>query len=127
MRSLLIAATALGFLTTGAMAQEGTAAGIAGGAATGAVLGGPVGAAVGAGAGAVLGTVIDPPPAEVRTYVTAHQVAPVQVTAPVVIGEPIPETVVLHPVPQYETYSYAYVNGAPVIVDANTRTVVYVE
>jgi hypothetical protein len=30
-------------------------------------------------------------------------------------------------VPQYETYSYAYVNGQPVIVDANTRTVVYVD
>ncbi len=127
MRSLLITTVALGLLSTGALAQEGTATGIAGGAATGASLGGPVGAAGGAGAGAVLGTAIDPPPAEVKTYVTTNRLEPVQVTTPVVIGEPIPETVVLHPVPQYETYKYAYVNGAPVIVDANTRTVVYVE
>jgi hypothetical protein len=127
MRILVIAAAALGIFSAEAMAQEGTASGIAGGAATGAVLGGPVGAAVGAGAGAVIGTMIDPPPAEVRTYVTANRVEPVQLSGTVVVGEPIPETVVLHPVPQYETYSYAYVNGAPVIVDANTRTVVYMD
>lgn len=127
MRSILISIAALALLSTAAVAQEGTAAGIAGGAATGAVLGGPVGAAIGAGAGAVLGTAIDPPPAEVTTYVTTNRVEPVQITGEVVVGQPLPETVVLHPVPQYETYSYAYVNGVPVVVEASSRTVVYVD
>ena len=127
MRKLLIAAAALGVLSAPAVAQEGTATGIAGGAATGAVIGGPVGAAVGAGVGAVVGTMIDPPPAEVRTYVTTNRVDPVELSGKVIVGQPLPQTVVLHPVPQYETFSYAYVNGAPVIVDANTRTVVYVD
>ncbi len=120
-----LAASAL-FFATPAAAQEGTAAGIAGGAATGAVIGGPVGAVVGGAAGAMIGTAIDPPPPEVQSYVVSQPVETVTIDGSVVVGQPLPETVVVHPVPDFQTYSYAYVNGQPVIVDSNTRAVVSV-
>ena len=128
MRARLIAvAAAAMLLTPAAYAQEGTAAGIAGGAATGAVLGGPVGAVIGAAGGAILGTAIDPPPAEVVTYVDQQPAtASVAYQGDIVVGEPLPEVVTVHPIPQHQTYRYAVVNGQRVIVDANTRQVVQV-
>jgi Protein of unknown function (DUF1236) len=42
------------------------------------------------------------------------------------IGETIPETMELHPIPRHETYRYAVVNDRRVIVDAASRKIVYV-
>lgn len=129
MRNYLIAATAV--LTLGmagaASAQEGTVSGAAGGAVTGAIVGGPVGAAVGGIAGAALGTAIDPPPREVVTYVREQPVStPVVVERKVVVGQPLPETVVLTPVPQHQDYAYAVVNDQRVIVDPRSHKVVQI-
>jgi hypothetical protein len=130
MKTIILASCALvaaSFATT-AVAQEGTMSGAAGGAITGAIVGGPIGAAVGGIAGAALGTAIDPPPPEVVTYVQA-QPAPtttVVVERQIEVGQPVPETIVLTPVPEYDNYSYAVVNGQRVIVDPQTGTVVQI-
>jgi hypothetical protein len=121
---VLLAAIAALTFPAAAVAQSGTAAGIAGGAATGAVLGGPVGAVVGGAAGAVIGTTVSPPPAPVRTYVVQNPRTSVTYEGEVVVGKPIPQTVTLYPVPDYEVYEYAVVNGRTVIVDPKTRVIV---
>ncbi|HET7716891.1 MAG TPA: DUF1236 domain-containing protein [Bauldia sp.] len=95
-----------------------------GGAIAGAAIGGPVGAVVGGVAGAALGAAVDPP-AEVRTYVAGNPVDPVYLDGEVVVGATLPEGVTLAPVPQYK-YNYVYVNGVPVLVDPDTRRVVYI-
>lgn len=128
MKRMTLALAAI-LATTGlaaAQASGGTVGGAVGGAATGAVVGGPVGAVVGGVAGAVIGTAIDPPPAEVRSYVVEQQPSEsVVVSDPVVVGEPLPDAVVLYEVPQTE-YRYAYVNERRVIVEPGTRRVIEV-
>ena len=42
----------------------------------------------------------------------------------VVVGEPLPDTVVLRPVPRYTEYRYAVVNDRRVIVEPRTRRIV---
>lgn len=127
MRTILMAAAASALSSTSAFAQDGTAAGVVGGAATGAVVGGPVGAVIGGAAGAVLGTVIDPPPEQVITYVRGRPVADAVVyEGDIVVGQSLPEVVVLQPVPEYDAYQYAIVNDRYVIVDGRTRSVVQV-
>ena len=74
--------------------------------------------------GAAGGAAVEPP-TTVRTYVTENRVEPVMVQEQVVVGTAMPETVVLHSVPDYE-YEYTYVNGQPVLVDPATRKIVYV-
>src|SRR5665213_611677 len=66
-----------------------------------------------------------PPPTTVQTYVTTHPVAPVYLNGEVVEGAGLPPDVVLSPVPQSE-YSYAYVNGVPVLVEPTSRRVTYI-
>ena len=68
--------------------------------------------------------VIAPPP-PVQTYVLDNRRDPVFLDGEVVVGAALPETVELFPVPQYE-YQYAYVNQVPVLVQPDTRRVVYV-
>ena len=130
MRSQIILASAaiLPLLAVPAIAQESTVNGAAGGAVTGAIVGGPVGAAVGGIVGAVAGTAIDPPPREVVTYVQQQPVpaTPVVVEQEIVVGKPVPETVVLTTVPEAPQYAYAVVNEQRVIVDPQTRLVVEV-
>lgn len=109
-----------------ALAQEGTVSGAAGGAVTGAVVGGPVGAVVGGVAGAAVGTILDPPPPEVRTVVVQQTTPSVVYQQPVVVGQPLPTTVVLYPVPGYDNYYYTVVNNERVIVDPQSRTVLQV-
>ncbi|WP_082912358.1 DUF1236 domain-containing protein [Sinorhizobium americanum] len=133
---LLKSAVALG-LGIGAVALPAAAedtsrnsavTGAAGGAAAGAVVGGPVGAAVGGVAGAIAGAVIDPPPPKVIAYVEAQPLPaqPVVIQEQVVVGKPLPETVVLTPVPEDTRYAYAVVNERRVIADPKSRTVVQV-
>lgn len=68
--------------------------------------------------------VIDPPEERV-VYVRENRLEPVYFNEEVVVGDGLPETVVVQPVPDYD-YSYAYVNGQPVFVEPDTRRVVYV-
>ena len=68
---------------------------------------------------------IAPPPATVQTYVTQNPVTPVYLNGEVVEGVGLPEDVVLTRVPDYQ-YSYAYVNGVPVLVEPGTRRVTYI-
>jgi uncharacterized protein YraI len=106
----------------------GSTVGAAGGAIAGALIGGPVGAAIGgvagAAAGGVTGSVIDPP-SEVRTYVREQRIDTVYLEGEVVVGAGIPENVELRPVPDYE-YHYVYINEVPVLVEPDTRRIVYV-
>ena len=121
-------ATGILLASTSAFAQSSMVNGAAGGAATGAIVGGPAGAAVGGVAGAAIGAAIDPPPQKVVTYV---QQAPapttrVVVKEKVVVGQPLPETVVVTPVPDDPKYAYAIVNDQRVIVEPSSRKVIQV-
>jgi hypothetical protein len=87
--------------------------GAVGGAAIGGVVGGPVGAVVGAGVGAIVGSSLPAQPSV--TY-----------TQPVVVGQVLPQTVTVYPVPQYRQYDYAVINNHRVIIDPATRRVVRV-
>ena len=121
-------ATAATLMSGVALAQSSTVNGAAGGAVTGAIVGGPVGAAVGGVAGAVVGTVIDPPPQKVVTYVRGAPApsARVVVKEKIVVGQPLPETVVVTPVPENPRYAFAVVNDERVIVEPSSRKVIQV-
>jgi len=112
--SLCAAAAIIGISTcTAALAQNagGAAGGAVGGAATGAVVGGPVGAAVGGAVGAIVGSSLPPQPAV--TY-----------DRPVVVGEALPDTVTVYPVPQYDAYDYTVIGKRKVIIDRHNRRIV---
>ncbi|MCM2473291.1 DUF1236 domain-containing protein [Rhizobium sp. CG5] len=123
---MILSAVMIGAIAGTAVAQEGTVTGAAGGAVTGAIVGGPVGAAVGGVVGAIAGTAIDPPPAPVVTYVRQQPLPPetVVIDQRVAVGEPIPQQVVLMPIPENPTYSYTVINNQRVIVDPQTHVVV---
>ena len=105
-------------------ASTNATVGAAGGAVTGALIGGPVGAAIGGVAGAAVGAAVTPPDT-VRSYVVENRPDPVYLEGEVVVGAGIPETVELRQIPDYE-YRYHYVNNQPVLVDPQTRRIVYV-
>lgn len=133
MKKLVFTAAVAALLAGSALAQTynnqqaGTAAGMAGGATAGAIIGGPIGAGVGAVVGGALGGALVPPPPEVVTYVQQQPAPPsVVVQERVVVGKPIPSTVVLTPVPDNPRYAYAVVNSQRVIVEPQSRTVVQV-
>jgi len=108
-------------------AGGGVAGGAIAGAVGGAVIGGPVGAAVGAvvggAAGGATAAAISP---TACTYVYQQDVPVVTVPGEIVVGQPLPQTVTLHKIPQVETYQFARVNGKRVLIDPRTRTVVQV-
>ena len=103
---------------------EGALAGGAAGAIAGAVVAGPPGALVGAILGGGLGAAAAPDE-KVTTYVTGNPVEPVYLDGEVVVGAGIPDTVMLSDVPNSE-FSYAYINGVPVIVERKQRQIVYI-
>ena len=108
--------------------EGGALAGTATGAIAGALIGGPVGAAIGGVAGAVTGGTVDQaiePPERVVTYVRENRVEPVYLEGEVVTGAGLPETVQIREIPDYE-YNYVYVNGQPVLVEPESRRIVYV-
>jgi hypothetical protein len=124
MRIRLLAATAVLALSPAvALAQGSTVGGAVGGAVVGGVVGGPVGAVIGAGVGSTVGMAAEPPH-EVVTYVQREDVPSVAVQQEIVVGQPVPETVVLREVPEHTEYSYAVVNNERVIVDPHTRKVI---
>jgi hypothetical protein len=103
-----------------------TGAGAVTSAAAGAVVGGPVGAVVGGVAGAAIGAAASvPQPA--REYVIAHPVEPVVIEERVVVGTAIPETVVIHQIPETPEFGYVYVDDGPVVVRMDSREVVYID
>ena len=120
---MLATVAAIVLAPAAAFAQGSTVGGAVGGAAVGAVVGGPVGAVVGAGVGGVVGNAAEPP-AEVVTYVERDTSPSVTVKERVVVGQPVPATVQLRPVPQHTEFRYAYVNNTRVIVDAKSGKVV---
>jgi hypothetical protein len=117
----LLAATAMAPAV--AFAQGSTVGGAVGGAAVGAVVGGPVGAVVGAGVGGAVGSAAEPPQGVV-TYVERERVPSVAVQERIVVGEPLPQTVELHAIPEYKEYRYAVVNNQRVIVEPRSRKIV---
>jgi uncharacterized protein YraI len=62
---------------------------------------------------------------DVRTYVLENRYDPIDFEGEIVIGSTIPEAVEIREIPDYE-YRYVYVDGRPVIVEPETRRVVYV-
>ena len=105
-------------------ASTSATVGAAGGAIAGALIGGPVGAAIGGVAGAAAGAAVTPPD-NVRTYVVENRPDPIYLEGEVVVGAGLPDTVELREIPDYE-YRYQYVNNQPVLVDPQTRRIVYV-
>ncbi|MBN8967459.1 MAG: DUF1236 domain-containing protein [Rhizobiales bacterium] len=114
---------ALALTPTLAMAQSTIRDGAESGAAAGGQVLGPAGAVVGGTVGAAVGTAVAIPDA-VITAVRGERVPSVVVRERVVVGEPLPTTVVLHPVPRHTEYRYAVVNDQRVIVDPGTRRVI---
>lgn len=104
----------------------GAVAGATTGAVAGALIGGPIGAVVGGVAGAATGDIAeDVLTPDARTYVLENRVDPVYLDGEVVVGAQIPDTVEIREIPDYE-YRYVYVNQQPVIVEPDTRRIVYV-
>jgi hypothetical protein len=111
------------FASGAAFAQSTTATGAANGAATGGAVAGPVGEIVGGTVGAAVGAAVEIPNA-VITSVQGERVPSVTVRERVVVGEPLPPSVELRPVPSYNEYRYAVVNDRRVIVEPRTRKII---
>lgn len=135
MRNFLLTTAAIAALSVGAAQAQtttdedgaagfGAAAGATTGAVAGAVVGGPIGALVGGFAGAVIGSETAVPD-EVVGYVVENPVPTVTYEGEIAAGAVIPETVEVVQVPDYPDYGYIYVNGRPVLVEYQTREVVY--
>ena len=119
----LVAASLLA--STAAFAQSTTATGAVNGARAGGEVAGPVGEIVGGTVGAAIGAGLEIPNA-VITSIQGERAPSVTVRERVVVGEPLPPTVELRPVPRYSEYRYAVVNDRRVIVNPGTRRVVRV-
>src|SRR5215468_7396665 len=116
----LVAASLLA--SSAAFAQSTTAEGAANGARAGGDVGGPIGAMVGGTVGAAVGAAVEIPNAVITSIPRSEP--SVMVRERVVVGEPLPPSVVLRPVPNYREYRYAVVNDRRVIVEPRTRRVV---
>jgi len=115
-----------------ALAAGGAAVGGTVGATTGATAGffiaGPVGAAIGgaigAGVGANAGANVDE---DAIDYARHHRIASVTYDGDLRPGFRVGHGLKLYAVPSDDRYSYVYVNGAPVLIDNATQTVVWVD
>ncbi|WP_027998524.1 DUF1236 domain-containing protein [Sinorhizobium arboris] len=63
-------------------------------------------------------------PSEVRTYVLEQSTPSVAYEGEIVVGQPIPETVEIHTIPDQPDFAYAIVNDQRVVVNPKTHTVV---
>lgn len=116
----LIAASLL--VSGSAFAQSTTVQGAQDGARAGGAVAGPIGEAVGGTVGAAVGLGLEIPNAVLNGIPRGEP--SVVVRERVVVGEPLPETVVLRPVPSHAEYRYAVVNERRVIVEPRTRKVI---
>ena len=114
----LVAASLLA--SSAAFAQSTTATGAANGARAGGEVAGPVGEVVGGTVGAAVGAAVEIPNA-VITSIQGERAPSVTVRERVVVGEPLPPTVQLRPVPRYSEYRYAVVNVGGVFVEPWSR------
>lgn len=114
----------VGTVTFDDTSTESALAGTGFGAVVGAMIAGPVGAAVGAAIGGGVAMGADPGP-QVSGYVMSNPVETVWVDGEVIVGAGIPEAVTLVEVPDSE-FSYAYINGMPVVVERAGRRIVYI-
>ena len=110
---------------------SGAAPGAVGGAAAGAAVGGPVGAAVGGVTGAIVGGALTADEsAKVKQYVVREKRPSVRVTETVTVGEELPSSVEVYPVPAdagvRTEHRYTVVNDRTVLVDPKTRRIVQV-
>jgi Protein of unknown function (DUF1236) len=122
-KRLAISLVTVSLLASGsAFAQSTTATGAANGAAAGGEVGGRVGAMVGGTVGAAVGAGLEIPNAVFGAVPRGEP--SVTVRERVVVGEPLPETVVLRPVPSHTEYRYGVVNDRRVIVEPRTRKVI---
>lgn len=132
MRKFLLATAAIAALSAGAAHAQtndeargfGATAGGTTGAVAGAVVGGPIGAIVGGFAGAVIGAETAVPD-EVVGYVVDNPVPTVTYEGELAAGAVIPADVEVVQVPDSPEYGYIYVNGRPVLVEYESREVVY--
>ena len=108
--------------SSAAFAQSTTAAGAANGARAGGDVAGPVGEIVGGTVGAAVGAAVEIPNAVITSIPRSEP--SVVVRERVVVGEPLPPTVELRPVPSHTEYRYAVVNDRRVIVEPRTRKVI---
>ncbi|WP_349631411.1 DUF1236 domain-containing protein [Bradyrhizobium sp. BR 10289] len=118
--AITLAAASL-LASSAAFAQSTTEQGARDGARAGGDIGGPIGAMVGGTVGAAVGAGLEIPNAVLGGIPRDDSVV---VHERVVVGEPLPPTVVLRPVPNYTEYRYAVVNDRRVIVEPRTRRVV---
>jgi hypothetical protein len=129
MKKTLILATCVAFSAASLPAYAGDDAAIVtgtGGAVTGAIVGGPVGAVIGGALGMTAGASLNPPPKQVVTYVEERPV-PAQkyvVKEKIVVGNTLPDDVVLEAVPENEAYAYTVINDRRVIVQRDNRAIV---
>ena len=65
-------------------------------------------------------------PGEVRTYVMEQQTPSVVYEGEIVVGQPLPETVEIHTIPDQPDFGYAIVNEKRVVINPKTRGVVEV-
>jgi hypothetical protein len=68
----------------------------------------------------------EPPPAKVVEFVSKQPLPanPVQVSEKIAVGQPIPNNLVLSPIPDSPDYAFAIVNQKRLIVDPKTFVVV---
>tara|TARA_R110000850_G_scaffold78202_1_gene169295 strand:+ start:771 stop:1451 length:681 start_codon:yes stop_codon:yes gene_type:complete len=105
---------------------QGAAVGATLGVLTGVAVGGPIGGIIAGGIlGGAAGSAVAEPEEKTITYVTTNPVETVYVDGEVVVGAGVPTTVQTYELPQKE-YRYLNLNGQPVIVDAETNTIVRV-
>lgn len=108
--------------TTGGGALGGATTG----AVAGAVVGGPIGAAVGGAAGAIMGDISeDAMTPETRTYIMENRTESVVLDSDLTVGTVVPETAPIQTVPN-SNVQYVYVNDRPVVVEPETRKVIYI-
>lgn len=65
-------------------------------------------------------------PDEVRTYIVGQEAESLTLEGELVVGEVLPETIVVSPIPDNTEYGYAIVNDRRVVLDPQTRTVIEV-
>ncbi|PWE28010.1 hypothetical protein C4N9_14275 [Pararhodobacter marinus] len=104
--------------------DEATALGAGMGAVAGALLAGPVGAVAGSMMTGIAAhnSVSD----ETTVYIQENPVDPVFLTGEPVVGAAVPGEVTLYDVPENQEIAYLNVNGNDVVVERETRRIVYV-
>lgn len=66
-------------------------------------------------------------PEETIAWVKQNPADPITVDADITVGATLPSDVELRTIPNSSAYSYVWLNSGPALVDANSRTVVWVQ